>query len=89
MNFICPTIGEGHEKDFLVTGSLDDFKIILFSNMEEYKKGFEYLKLADYIPYEVSIELFKKLANNDDEFSGIILDIHSKNKIILKEELLK
>lgn len=89
MNFICPTIGEGHEKDFLVTGSLDDFKIIVFSNMEEYKKGFEYLKLADYIPCEVSIELFKKLANNDDEFSGIILDLHSKNKIILKEELLK
>lgn len=87
MKFICPTIGEDHEKDFLVTGSLDDFKIIVFSNMDEYEKGFEYLELADYEPCEVSIELFRELAKNDDEFSGIILDIHSKNKVISKKEL--
>ena len=87
MKFICPTIGEDHERDFLVTGSLEDFKIIVFSNMEEYVKGFEYLELADYEPCEVSIELFKELAKNDDEFSGIILDIHSKNKVISKKEL--
>ena len=31
--YICPTIGEDHEKDFLVCGSLDDFKIIVFSNI--------------------------------------------------------
>ncbi len=88
MNFICPAIGEDHEKDFLVSGSLDDFKIIVFSNIDEYKKGFEYLELVDYKPCEVSIELFRELAKNDDEFSGIILDIHSKNKVISKEELL-
>jgi hypothetical protein len=86
--YICPTIGEDHEKDFLVTGTLDDFKIIVFSNINEYEKGFEYLELADYEPTEVSDELFMELAKNDDAFSGLILDIHSKNKIITKEELL-
>ena len=85
--YICPTIGEDHEKDFLVTGSLDDFKIIAFSNMDEYEKGFEYLELVDYKPTEVSDELFSELAKNDDAFSGLILNIHSENKIITKEEL--
>lgn len=86
--YICPTLGEDHEKDFLVTGSLDDFKIIVFSSLEEYEKGYEYLELRDYNPTEVSDELFCELAKNDDAFSGLILDIHSKNKIISKEELL-
>ncbi len=86
--YICPTIGEDHEKDFLVWGSLDDFKIIVFSDSDEYKKGIEYLELADYTPCEVSDELFRELAKNDEAFSGLILDIHSQNKIISKEELL-
>lgn len=86
--FICPTIGDDHEKDFLVTGSLDDFKIIVFSSLEEYEKGYEYLELAEYKPTEVSDELFRELAKNDDAFNGLILDIHSQNKIISKEELL-
>ncbi|WP_458456058.1 hypothetical protein [Methanobrevibacter sp.] len=89
MKLICPAIGEDHEKDFLVTGSLDDFRIIVFSSPEEYEKGFEYLELADYQPCEVSCELFRELAKNDDAFSGIIMDIHSKNKIISKKELLE
>lgn len=89
MKYICPTLGEDHEKDFLVVGSLEDFKIIVFSNMEEYEKGFEYLELEDYKPTEVSVELFKELAKKDEEFSGIILDVHSKNKTISKKELLK
>lgn len=87
MKFICPTIGEDHEKDFLVTGSLDDFKIIVFSSIEEYEKGFEYLELVDYKPCEVSIDLFKELSKNDDAFSGIILNIHNEKKIISKKEL--
>lgn len=87
MNFICPTLGEDHERDFLVMGSLEDFKIIVFSDMENYEKGFEYLEIADYKPCEVSLELFKNLAENDDEFSGLILNIHSENKIITKEEI--
>ncbi len=87
MKFICPTLGEDHEKDFLVTGNLDDFKIIVFSNLDEYEKGFEYLKLADYNPTEVSLELFKELSKNDDAFSGIILNIHNENRIISKKEL--
>ena len=86
--YICPTLGDDHEKDFLVIGSLDDFKIIVFSSLEEYKKGYEYLELRDYNPTEVSDELFCELAKNDDAFSGLILDIHSKNKIISKEELI-
>ncbi len=89
MKLICPTIGEDHERDFLVTGSLDDFKIIVFSSPEEYEKGFEYLELVDYQPCEVSCELFRELSKNDDAFSGIILDIHSKNRIISKKELLE
>ena len=89
MNFICPTLGEDHEKDFLVMGSLENFKIIVFSDMENYNEGFKYLELTDYKPCEVSIDLFKELSKNDDEFSGIILDIHSKNKIIDKEEILR
>lgn len=87
MKFICPTIGEDHEKDFLVTGSPDDFCIIVFSDIEEYEKGFEYLKLADYKPTEVSSQLFEKLAKNDDAFRGIILNIHSEKKFIDKNEL--
>ena len=89
MKFICPAIGKDHEKDFLVYGNINDFKIIVFSNLEEYKKGYEYLELADYKPCEVSIDLFKKLAIDDDEFSGLILNIHSENRIITKEELKK
>ncbi|SDA58253.1 hypothetical protein [Methanobrevibacter millerae] len=57
MKFICPTLGEDHERDFLVMGSLEDFKIIVFSDMENYEKGFEYLEIADYKPCEVSINL--------------------------------
>lgn len=87
MKFICPTIGKDHEKDFLVTGNIDDFKIIVFSDIDEFKKGYEYLKLDDYEPTEVSDELFYELAKNDDAFSGIIIDIHNDNKIITKKEL--
>lgn len=86
--YICPTIGKDHERDFLVTGSLDDFKIIVFSSMEEYEKGFEYLELVDYEPTEVSDVLFHELALNDDAFSGLILNIHSENTTITKDELV-
>ena len=85
---ICPTIGKDHERDFLVTGSLDDFKTIVFSSMEEYEKGFEYLELVDYEPTEVSDVLFHELALNDDAFSGLILNIHSENRTITKDELI-
>ena len=87
MNFICPTLGEDHEKDFLVMGNLEDFKIIVFSDMENYNEGFKFLELVDYQPCEVSVELFKELSKNDEEFSGLILNIHSENKIISKEEI--
>lgn len=86
--YICPTIGEDHEKDFLVSGNLDDFKIIAFSDIYEFKKGFEYLKLKDYKPTEVPARLFSELAKKDDAFSGIILNIHDDVKIISKQELI-
>ena len=70
-------------------GKIDDFKIIVFSDLENYNEGFEYLEIEDYKPCEVSIDLFKKLAENDEEFNGLILNIHSENKIITKEEIKK
>ena len=87
MKYICPVLGEDSKRDFLAMGKADDFKIIVFSDMENYEKGFEYLELKNYKPLEVSIDLFKELAKKDNEFSGLILNIHSKNKIISKEEL--
>ena len=89
MKFICPTIGEDHEKDFLVMGNIDDFRIVAFSDMDEYEKGYEHLNLSGYEPYEVSMELFEELSKNDDAFSGIILNIHKENKLINKKEILK
>ena len=83
MKYICPTIGEGHEKDFLVNGNLNDFKIIVFSDYDQYNDGIKYLELTDYEPSDVSVDLFVNLAENDDAFSGIILNIHSENKIII------
>ena len=89
MKFICPTIGKDHEKDFLVTGILNDFRIIVFTNLEEYEKGSDYLKLVDYEPTEVSLELFQELSRNDEEFSGIILNPHEENEFVSKKELLE
>lgn len=89
MRLICPVIGEDEEKDFLVTGSLEDFKIIAFSSIEEYEKGIDYLEVVDYTPYEVSIKLFEELSKNDDEFSGVILNPHNQNKFISKKEFLE
>lgn len=89
MKFICPTLGDDDERDFLVTGSLEDFKIIVFSSIEEFKKGCEYLKITDYEPTEVSVELFKELSRNDEEFTGVILNPHSENRFISKKELLE
>ena len=66
MNFICPTIGEDHEKDFLVMGKIDDFKIIVFSDIENYDEGFKYLEIADYNPCDVSVELFKQIITKEE-----------------------
>ena len=87
--FNCPTLGDDHEKDFLVCGTLDDFKIIVFSDLDEYEKGYEYLEIADYKPTEVPAELFKELSKNDAEFSGLVLNPHSENRFISKREVLE
>ena len=89
MKFICPAIGGDDERDFLVTGTPEDFRIIVFSSPEEYEKGVEYLQITSYEPCEVSPELFRELSRNDEEFSGIILDAHSDNRFMSKEEILK
>ncbi|MDO5860311.1 hypothetical protein [Methanobrevibacter sp.] len=89
MQFICPTIGEDHEKDFLVCGSIDNFRIIVFSSLDEYEKGIKHLKIADYNPTEVSAELFVELSKNDDAFDGIILNIHNENKVIDKNDIIE
>lgn len=90
MKFICPAIGEDHERDFLVVGSPEDFKIIVFSDIEQYEKGVEYLELSDdYKPTEVSGELFRQLSENDDEFGGIILNVHDENRTVAKKEILE
>ena len=56
MNFICPTLGEDHEKDFLVMGKIDDFKIIVFSDMKNYNEGFEYLDIINPINHTKNLE---------------------------------
>ncbi|WP_298501200.1 hypothetical protein [uncultured Methanobrevibacter sp.] len=89
MKLICPTIGEDEERDFLVTGTLDDFKIIVFSSMDEYEKGIRHLEVTDYKPCEVSMELFEELSKKDDEFAGIILNLASENRFISKNEILE
>lgn len=89
MNYICPTLGEGHELDFLVTGTLDSYKIIVFSSHSAYEEGFKFLNLADYQPNETSFELFYNLAINDEAFDGLILNIHKENKIITKDEIIQ
>lgn len=88
MKFICPTIGEDDERDFLVTGNLEDFRIIVFSDIDEFKNGINYLEVVGYQPTEISINLFKELSKNDDEFKGIILNPHNENQFISKKELL-
>ena len=70
-------------------GNIDDFRIVAFSDMDEYEKGYEHLNLNGYEPCEVSMELFEELSKNDDAFSGIILNIHKENKLINKKEILK
>lgn len=52
-----------------------------------YHEGCKYLGVTGYEPIKVSDELFKDLAKKDDEFTGIIVNIHNEKKIINKEEL--
>lgn len=52
-----------------------------------YHEGCKYLGVSGYEPIKVSDKLFKDLAKKDDEFTGIIVNIHNEKKIINKEEL--
>lgn len=45
-----------------------------------YDEGCKYLGVNGYEPINVSVDLFKDLAKKDDEFSGIIVNIHDEKK---------
>ena len=87
MEYICPVLGEGDERDFIAIGQAENFKIAVFTNLDMYHEGCKYLGVTGYEPIKVSDELFKDLAKKDDEFAGIIVNIHNEKKIINKEEL--
>ena len=89
MEFICPVLGSGDERDFIAIGSEKNFKIAVFTNHDMYDEGCKYLGVSGYEPINVSVDLFEELANKDDEFSGVIVNIHDEKKIINKEELEK
>ncbi|WP_299523581.1 hypothetical protein [uncultured Methanobrevibacter sp.] len=89
MEYICPVLGQGDERDFIAIGTIKNFKIAVFSDMTMYHEGCKYLNVIGYEPIKVSSQLFKDLAKKDDEFSGIIVNIHDEKKIINKEELEK
>lgn len=87
MEYICPVLGEGDERDFITIGQAENFKIAVFTNLDMYHEGCKYLGVTGYEPIKVSDELFKDIAKKDDEFTGIIVNIHNEKKIINKEEL--
>lgn len=87
MEYICPVLGEGDERDFIAIGQAENFKIAVFTNLDMYHEGCKYLGVTGYELIKVSDELFKDLAKKDDEFTGIIVNIHNEKKIINKEEL--
>lgn len=92
-HFITPAyLLEGEHYNFVAFGAENNtFRIPVFSNEEEYNKGYDFLKLGekeeDYIPLVVSSELFMALANNDDAFNGIVLDVHDGKYVIAKDIL--
>ena len=87
MEFICPVLGDDDDRDFLDIGHAENFKIAVFTDLDMYHEGCKYLGVSGYEPIKVSDKLFKDLAKKDDEFTGIIVNIHNEKKIINKEEL--
>ena len=83
MEYICPVLGEGDERDFIAIGQAENFKIAVFTNLDMYHEGCKYLGVTGYEPIKVSDELFKDLAKKDDEFTGIIVNIHNEKKIMI------
>ena len=92
--FITPIYYEGENVAFLAMGSneKEGFRIPVFSNKKEHEKIINELKLREvgkeYEAFTTPIDLFVNLANNDDVFEGIILDIHGGNYIIARDILL-
>lgn len=36
MEYICPVLGEGDERDFIAIGQAENFKIAVFTNLDMY-----------------------------------------------------
>ena len=43
MEYICPVLGEGDERDFIAIGQAENFKIAVFTNLDMYHEGWKYL----------------------------------------------
>ena len=87
MEYICPVLGEGDERDFIAIGQAENFKIAVFTNLDMYHEGCKYLGVTGYEPIKDSYELMTDNAKTDDDFTDIIINIHNEKKIINKEEL--
>ena len=92
IELFCPTYASGNDMNFVAFGSADDFKIPVFTNHENYKEGFEYLKLGEqnqeYNLYTTHMNFFIQLAVNDSGFTGLIVNLPESNIILDKEKLL-
>lgn len=42
MEYICPVLGEGDERDFIAIGQAENFKITVFTNLDMYHEGCKY-----------------------------------------------
>lgn len=87
----CPTFPNGEDLEFVAFGDANDFKIAVFTNHESYKDGFEYLKLdkhdQEYNLHTTHMAFFIQLAVNDENFTGLIVNI-ADDKILLEREKL-
>ena len=61
MEYICPVLGEGDERDFIAIQA-ENFKIAVFTNLDMYHEGCKYFGSNWQEPIKVSDELFKDIA---------------------------
>ena len=73
----------------LSVNEFTSFSVVLSISLHHCKQAFEIIKSQNAELIDASIIKSGAWDNkNDDAFSGLILNIHSENKIITKEELL-
>lgn len=86
MKYICPTIPDGKDMNFLASGDEEAYIIFVFTSKKEYEKGKSYLKFNDkYSPLEIEINTFIELSHNDKSFKGILPNIHKNKEVIIPE----